>query len=127
MATGLGFGAEAHHPIVEQMIKEYDKLMDGKHGVEVCTKLNTSAIRKFGFSIDGKYQERNGVLLLPEEYLNPMNSATGEISRTNSTYSIHRYAMSSYTKAERMKSRITRVFHRYFGVDCFEFLKRNRG
>lgn len=126
IATGLGFGSEEEHPLIVQMLKEYDRLLDGEHGVEVCTKLNTDAVRKSGFQIDGSYQEKDGVVLLPAEYLNPMDSATGVMVKTNNTFSVHHYSMSALSKKEQVRTHITRVFHRYFGVDCFHFLKRKR-
>lgn len=125
VASGLGFGSEADHPVIQQMVHEYEEYLDGQHGVIVCTKLNTSALKKFGFQINGQMQERDGVILLPEDYLNPMNSATGVITTTRNTYSIHRYSMSALSQQERVRTKITRVFHRIFGINCFSRMKRN--
>ena len=46
IATGLGFGAEKHHPLVHFMLEQYAPLLDGKHGVIGCPQLNTQALLK---------------------------------------------------------------------------------
>lgn len=124
VASGLGFGAEKGNTIVKKMLSEYDPLLDGLHGTVGCPILNTKALVEEGLKLDGTLQRINGVLICPSDYFNPMNSATGEIKKTRNTYSIHRYSMLWLPKHKRIKSSITKVFHRFFGVDCFRFLKR---
>ena len=46
--TGEGFGAEPHNPAVQQMLAEYDQLLDGQHGTIGCPRLNTDALLKLG-------------------------------------------------------------------------------
>lgn len=123
--TGEGFGAEAHHAVVRQMLEEYEPLLDGKHGVIGCPKLNTDALLKFGLRLDGKKQElKNQTVVFPAEFFNPMSSTTGVITITNQTFSIHRYSMSWLPKHKQIRSKITKQLHRFFGVDCFRFIKK---
>lgn len=124
--TGVGFGAEANNEIVQQMIKEYDDLLDGKQGTIGCPILNTQGLEKFGLELNGKKQILSGATVYPEDYFNPRNSATGELCKTSNTYSIHWYSMSWLPLKKRIKSKITQKFHRVFGVDCFVFFKRKR-
>lgn len=125
IASGLGFGAEPHNPVIQQMCKEYEPVMDGQHGVIGCPVLNTKALMKFGLTLNGELQDLGEVVAYPAEYFNPMNSATGVITKTKNTYSIHRYSMSWLPKHKRIRSKITQQFHRIFGIDCFRFLKRH--
>ena len=55
--------------------------------------------------------------------MNPYEDATGEMNKTDNTVSIHWYSKSALSKTTILRSRITRVFHRLFGVNCFQWLK----
>jgi mannosyltransferase OCH1-like enzyme len=122
--TGEGFGAEAYHPVVQQMIKEYEILLDGEHGTVGCPHLNTNALLKFGLKQNGRKQMIGKAMIYPADYFNPLNSATGKLERTENTYSIHWYSMSWMSSEQKVRSKITRVFHRIFGENCFRFLKK---
>ena len=117
--TGEGFGAEPHNPAIQQMLRAYDPLLDGAHGVLGCPKLNTEALQKLGLRLDGKAQTLPNVSVFPAEYFNPRNSVTGELTKTENTYSIHWYSASWLPWHKRLRSRISKPFHRIFGVNCF--------
>lgn len=121
--TGQGFGAEKNHMVINMMLQEYDCLLDGKHDLVSCPKLNTKAIEKFGFEPNGQYQLKNNVLLLSKEFTNPFNNNTGELKNTKNTYSIHWYSMSWLSPARKIKSKITRPLHRIFGEGFFKKIK----
>lgn len=122
--TGEGFGAEAGNLVVQQMLQEYDSLLDGKHGMIGCPHLNTAALLKCGLKPTGKKQIINGALVFPQEYFNPLDSATGKLGKTEHTYSIHWYSMSWLPWRKRLISKLTRPLHRVFGVNCFARIKR---
>ncbi|MBR5293314.1 MAG: glycosyl transferase [Oscillospiraceae bacterium] len=124
VASGLGFGSEAHGTAIEAMLREYDFLLDGTEGVRGCPILNTAALEKLGMVRDGSRQTVAGALILPMEYLNPYESSTGRLNRTKNTYSVHWYSASWLSPAKRLRSAITRPLHRIFGEDCFKWLKR---
>lgn len=124
VASGLGFGSVAHGTVIEAMLREYDVLLDGKHGIQMCPALNTAALEKLGLVRDGSKQTVAGALILPIEYLNPYESATGRLKKTTNTYSIHWYSASWLSKGLRLRSSITRPLHRIFGEDCFKWLKK---
>lgn len=89
IATGLGFGAEQNHPILKTMIDEYKPLLDGKHGVIMYPRLNTNALKKFNFKMNGRFQKIRAVCVYPSEYFNPYDDPTGRLHITERTYSIH--------------------------------------
>ena len=68
IATGLGFGAEKHHPLVHFMLEQYAPLLDGKHGVIGCPQLNTQALLKCGLKPNGKRQTVQGAAVFPKAY-----------------------------------------------------------
>lgn len=126
IATGLGFGAEANHSTICAMVEQYEKLMPqegGKYPLVVCPKLNTQALLPFGLKLNGQQQNVAGAEIYPAEYFNPYESATGRLKKTQNTVSVHWYSASWMDKKKMLRTRITKPFHRLFGVDCFEFLK----
>lgn len=110
--TGQGFGAEAHNPIVKQMITEYTFLLDGKHGVRGCPILNTQALVKFGLQLNGKTQLLNGGIVYQADFFNPRDSATGELVKTENTCSIHWYSASWMPWYKKLRSSLGRPIRR---------------
>ena len=129
IATGLGFGAEAHNDTVRAMIEQYSSLQKDENGdflLQSCPKLNTEALLPYGLILNGEKQMINHVLVLPADYMNPYDDPTGRLMITDNTISIHWYTKSALSEKTIMKSRITRPFHRIFGVNCFDWLKRKK-
>lgn len=124
--TGVGFGAEAHNPVVQQMLKEYTPLLDGMHGIVGCPHLNTDALLKFGLKKNGKLQDLDVAVVFPSEYFNPYDAATGNLNRGIQTYSIHWYAASWMNKKQKLRSTISRPLHRLFGKNFFRRERRKK-
>ena len=129
VATGLGFGAEMNSYFLNEMIEKYKSIHfkneDGSLNLIACPKINTEIMVDNGLCLNGSYQIIKGVAVLPVEYMNPLDSTTGKIKKTNNTITIHWYSQSWLSLNKKIRSKITRVFHRIFGVDCFSFLKKN--
>lgn len=127
VATGLGFGAESHHPTIKAMLDEYEKLGEDFVNMQTigCPILNTKALIPFGLKLTGETQVVAGANILSKDYLNPYEDATGKLIKTDQTFSIHWYSKSALDAKTRFRSRLTRPFHRLFGVNCFEFIKKN--
>ncbi|OLR62170.1 glycosyl transferase [Anaerostipes sp. 992a] len=111
--TGVGFGAEAGNEVVLQMIREYDQLLDGEHGVIGCPHLNTDALLKRGLVQNGKKQRVDGAIIYPIEYFNPYDDPTGVLTKTECTYSIHWYGKSWMDKKTILRSKLTKPLHRF--------------
>ena len=122
--TGLGFGAQKGHPVVKKMLDEYEPLLDGRHGTIGCPKLNTQALEKLGLQKNGVKQEVCGAVIYPVEYMNPYDDPTGRLNITDKTVSVHWYMKSALSKKAILRSRLTQPFHRIFGTNCFDWLKR---
>ena len=122
--SGQGFGSVAHGTAIEATLREYDFLLGGTQGIRGCPELNTSALEKLGLVKDGSLQTVAGALILPIEYLNPLESATGRLRKTHNTYSVHWYHASWMTWRQKLRSAITRPIHRIFGEDCFKWIKK---
>lgn len=127
IATGLGFGAEAHHPTVESMINQYTELVpdeEGRFPTIACPQLNTKALLPFGLQLNGEKQLLDNVLILPVEYMNPYDDPKGVLNKTENTVSIHWYSKSWMSKKTILRSKLMKPFHRVFGNDCFRWLKK---
>ena len=127
VATGLGFGSIKNHAVIEAMKQPYlngSLKINGAIVPKGCPKLNTEALLSFGFTPNGERQNLAGAEILPPDYMNPLESATGRLRRTENTVSIHWYGMSAQSTAQRMRAHLTRPLHRWFGNDCFAWVKK---
>ena len=122
--TGIGFGAESGNRIVEEMLMEYQLLLDGEHGTIGCPILNTQALLKKGLQQNGETQCVDGAQIFPIAYFNPYDDATGRLGKYEETYSIHWFAKSWMGKGTVMRSNLLKPVHRIFGKDCFKRLKK---
>lgn len=125
--TGLGFGAQAHHPAVRAMLQCYLDLGQDANGdfpETACPAYNTAALVRLGLERNGKRQNVAGAEILPAEYLNPYDDPTGTLRRTERTLSIHWYSKSWIAPVTRWRAKLTKPFHRLFGTDCFRWLLR---
>ena len=124
VASGLGFGSVPHGRAIEAMVAEYDFLLDGTQGTRGCPRLNTSALVKLGLAQDGSYQTVADAVILPVDYLNPYESATGRINKTKNTVSVHWYSAAWMSRKQKLRSTIMRPLHRIFGVDAFKRFRK---
>lgn len=123
VASGLAFGSVARGLALQTMLQEYEQVLDGKHGVVMCPKLNTAALEKIGLKTDGTYQKFVWGTVYPKEYFNPYESTTGYLNKTRNTVSIHWYMGSCLTTKQKIRSMISKPLHRIFGVDFLTNLK----
>lgn len=123
IATGLGFGAIPHHCTVQRMIKVYDDLFGDDHNLMPCPQLNTEALVPLGLMKNGKTQKIAGAKIYSKEYFNPYDDPTGRLVKTKNTFSIHWYSKSWMSGMAILRSRLTKPFHRMFGVDCFRWIR----
>lgn len=122
--SGLGFGTVAHGVAITAMLKEYDFLLDGSEGTRGCPILNTSALVKLGLERNGTLQQVGEATILPSDYMNPFDAATGRMTKTANTVSIHWYSAAWRSPLRRLRTRLLRPVHRIFGVDIFERFRK---
>jgi len=141
IATGLGFGGEKGHPLLQEVMEDYYGipflLEDGKMDQLSCPQRNTKIFLRHGLKQDGSMQMLDeGVLILPGDHLNPKDWKTGEIRKTENTRSIHHFSASWYTpemlkalerrkRAEKRRRLPSRIGHMLLGEKNYQAL-RNR-
>lgn len=146
VATGLGFGAEKGNCVIKAIMDSYKDVHflkpDGTYDLTPCPISNSKVLGELGFAMNGKYQEVDGFVLLPTEYLCPLNFISGQcIKGAESTFSIHHYAASWYSDEEqkskerrwKINRKVSRkdaikyfphrVFIKIFGREKFDKLK----
>ncbi|UPA31241.1 glycosyl transferase [Terrisporobacter glycolicus] len=84
----------------------------------------TNIMGKYGLKKDGTYQVIKGFALYPQDFFCPLDNATGLVRKTENTATIHWFSKSWVDSKIVYRSRITRIFHRIFGKDCFKWIKR---
>ena len=99
VATGLGFGAIAGLPLLKTLMDDYMDCTflteDGVFDLLPCPQRNASVFEKNGLNADGKKQIlQDNILILPPEYLCPLDYQTGRMNITDQTFSIHWFSAS---------------------------------
>ena len=127
VASGLGFGAKKGHPFLKAIIEEYESRTyedlsarwSKTHSLTGCPRMNTYPLLPYGLVQNGEYQriffpsfDNSGtysdVVILPVDYLCPLDDLTGKINLTDKTISIHWYTKSANGKYAYIISRIMR-------------------
>ena len=128
VAPGLGIAAPAGLPLYRDIIEYYrtQKFLDedGRPNTETVVVRVTGLLKAAGLEDVKGIQTVGGITVYPKEYFNPLDSNTGKIEKTENTRSVHLYSMTWLSGPQRLRSRLTRPFHRLFGEDCFSFLKK---
>lgn len=127
---GLGIAAIPGLSIYKEIINYYSTqsfvLQDGSFNMETVVKKTTNILLKNGLKNFKGIQSVCGITFYPQEFFCPYDYRNGVLSLTENTHSIHWNSMTWASKTSIFKSRFTRVFHRLFGNDCFEFVKRGK-
>ena len=97
--TGLGFGAEAGHPILREMMDDYRDiafvLPDGSLDQTPCPQRNTEAFLRHGLRQDDSMQLLGGgIRILPSRFLCPVDNRTRKMRKSKDTISVHHYSAS---------------------------------
>lgn len=127
MPTGIMAG-EKGFPLYKELLAYYDGRHfideDGNMDTTTNTVTLTNMLTQKGFMPNGKYQVVAGFALYPRDYFCPYDDSTGIMYNSKNTAAIHWFNKSWVPQHIRLRSKITRVFHRVFGVNCFAFLRK---
>lgn len=115
---------EPGNEMLGEILETYSKLEflnpDGTYNTVTICKYFTSLLQKHGLENDnGTVQKVGSFSVFPRDYFCPFNDLTGVMNKTENTCAIHWYAKSWMSKKDIIRNRITRVLHRFLGVDFF--------
>lgn len=118
---GLGFGAPAGLEFYKKVLDYYSNLHfldeDGKPNEVTIVTHTSKVLIAEGMKPINEIQQVSGILIYPVDYFNPLNDLTGKIEKTSNTRSIHWYSKTWLNKNDNMRNKITRILHRYLGVE----------
>jgi hypothetical protein len=128
VAPGLGLGVNPGLGLYKEILNYYANLhyiVDGQiiENVTVVTH-TTNVLFQHGLKDVPGIQRVAGVTIYPKDYFNPLDDNTGKLTVTTNTYSIHWYSKTWLDKQLQIRNKITRVIHRYFGINSLKWLKR---
>lgn len=125
--TGI-MGGEKGFAIFKELLKYYDNrhFIDDFGKIDITTNvvIITKILKEKGFVPNGKFQVVDGFALYPRDVFCPLDDATGVLHTSKDTATIHWFNKSWVDSKYRFRSKITRIFHRIFGVNCFDFFRR---
>lgn len=121
---GLGIAVAPGLGMYKDILDFYGTQMflnsDGSFNTETVVKKTTKLLIERGLKNIKGIQRVADITIYPKEYFNPLNSNTGVLDKTENTHSIHWYAMTWLSPANRLKSKITRPLHKLLGEDFFK-------
>ena len=127
VAPGLGIAAESGMEIYRDILDFYSTQHflneDGSYNTETIGTKITNFLQDKGMRNVEGIQEIAGIMIYPGEYFNPLQDSTGVLKITDNTHSIHWYSKTWMTPIAKIRSKLTRPFHRMFGDDCFKRFK----
>lgn len=105
--SGQMLAARAKHPILAEMMVRYNEIdfyrEDGSMYLLGCPHVNTEVLLNHGLIRNGQEQTVAGFHVYPADWFNPLDSATGELYKTQNTVSIHWYSMSWIPRGKRIR------------------------
>lgn len=90
---GCGFGAVKNHFLIKQLRDFYDELSfyleNGDMNLKTCYEYQHPVFQNYGFSLENKFQKKDGIVIYPSEVLAPDNGIVS-CNYSESTVAIHR-------------------------------------
>lgn len=123
---GLGMGAEPHNELYRHIMKHYESLCfdDESQPSGIVVKATTEILTLHGFKHENTMQNIGGMFIYPNDWFNPLDDATGRITITGNTRSIHRYSKTWVENYGPVRIWLTRRLHRTVSVKWLQRLKK---
>ncbi len=129
VAPGLGLAIEKGHPIYKKLIDYYNTLHffneDGSQNQTTIVTYTTDVLLESGYNKknDG-IQCVDGIYVYPSDFFCPLDDVTGVLNKTKNTRTIHWYSKTWVDNYNPMRTYITRLCHRWFGVNSLQWIKK---
>lgn len=121
VATGLGIGAPKGHPVYREIIDYYTTLPfideNGRQLPGTVVKHVTDILLRHGLKLEDTLQTVGEITIYPHDYFNPLDDATGRLTITPNSRSIHRYDKTWCDNYGPVRTCVMRFIHRVFGSD----------
>lgn len=128
VAPGLCLGAEKEMALYNSILDYYSQLSfrmpDGTYNMtDAVVNITTRELVKAGLGDNVGIQKVSYITVYPSDYFNPFDDATGRLNKTHNTRTIHWYSK-TWLNVSPVRQRISRIFHRIFGVNTFANLRK---
>lgn len=127
VAPGLIIGAPTGDPLMKELLDGYTSKHflqeDGTTDMTTVVDYATAILQKHGLQDLDEVQVRDGVTIYPPRYFCPRSMTTGKVEITKETFSIHHYAASWETPANRFRGRVYRSMRRFLGEKTAEKIR----
>jgi hypothetical protein len=127
VAAGLGLAAEPKMSIYKEIVDHYHQVPfvdeDGNQIPGTVVKHVTDVLIQKGFALKDEIQQVADIWIYPNEYFNPLEDATGKLTITPNTRSIHWYSKTWVENYGPIRNWVTRWIHRLFGINSLSWLK----
>ena len=124
VAPGLGMGGYTGMELYKRVLDYYTALnFSDKSEFQISglvVRCTTDILCQLGFVCENKLQQVADVWIYPNDWFNPLNDATGRLTITNNTRSIHYYSKTWIDNYGPLRMWITRRLHRVLGVDVLQ-------
>ena len=105
VAPGLILGAEKHNPIIKKMYESYSNkrflLDDGTYNLTTVVEYVTDILKQHGLICNNTIQELDSIKVYSKTYFCPLTYNSIQKDFSDDTYTIHHFAASWHTKAQR--------------------------
>lgn len=124
---GVGLASEAGNNVIKKIYDHYatQRFILGEDEAKTETVvIHTTRVLSEHFALQpiNEIQKLDGITIYPVDYFNPFNDLTGSLNKTKNTHSIHWFAK-SWTNKPFWYYRVTRIFHRIFGIEFYSEIK----
>ena len=125
---GLGMASVAYHQVYKFILDYYQNLhflkRDGSFGETTIVIHTTNVLMSLGYKKDGRIiQNVEGIYTYPSDYFNPFDDLTGVMRKTKNTRTIHWFSKTWCSNYGPIRTSVTRLAHRMFGVNSLKWLK----
>lgn len=128
VAAGLGLAAEPNMPIYKEIVDHYHQVPfvdeNGNQIPGTVVKHVTDVLIQKGFVLKDEIQHVADIWIYPNDFFNPLEDATGKLTITSNTRSIHWYSKTWIENYGPIRNWVTRWIHRLFGVNSLSWLKQ---
>lgn len=127
VSPGLGFGAEKHMPLIREIRDSIYAnrtfiLGTGDYDTTPSPAMNTAFLESRGLIKNDQQQSIGDIVIYPSTFFDPMGFATGLLTVTESTYSIHHYHASWLEPEEKKIYALSKTLKAKFGDRMGGFL-----
>lgn len=99
--------SEKGHKFFTEMLQLYNSMTfvreDGSLNTEVANTYLQNLLTNYGYTYENKYKSLDkGIIIFPDDYFHAFSLASGEIHKTENTYSIHWHTLLWVSKKTRL-------------------------